>query len=59
MNIEMLLLHRLFRSRGGTEEKPTKHAKRLFKMIDIDQNGNLTETEFLRVRINFVKNTTN
>ena len=35
--------------RGGTEEKATKHAERLFKMIDIDGDGNLTETEFLRV----------
>ena len=36
--------------RGGTEEKATKHAERLFKMIDKDGDGNLTETEFLRVR---------
>ena len=36
--------------RGGTEEKATKHAERLFKMIDIDGDGNLTETEFLRER---------
>ena len=36
--------------RGGTEEKATKHAERLFKLIDIDGDGNLTENEFLRVR---------
>jgi hypothetical protein len=35
--------------RGGTEEKAGKHAERLFKMIDIDGDGNLTENEFLRV----------
>ena len=35
--------------RGGTEEKATKHAEKLFKLIDIDGDGNLTETEFLRV----------
>ena len=35
--------------RGGTEEKAQKHAEKLFKMIDIDGDGNLTENEFLRV----------
>ena len=35
--------------RGGTEEKASKHAEKLFKMIDIDGDGNLTQTEFLRV----------
>ena len=35
--------------RGGTEEKASKHAEKLFKLIDIDGDGNLTENEFLRV----------
>merc|ERR1712183_275442 len=34
--------------RGGTEEKACRHAEQLFKMIDIDRDGNLTQTEFLR-----------
>ena len=29
--------------------KASKHAERLFKMIDIDGDGNLTQNEFLRV----------
>ena len=29
--------------RGGTEEKASKHAEKLFKLIDIDGDGNLTE----------------
>ena len=36
--------------RGGTEEKASKHAEKLFILIDIDGDGNLTEKEFLRVR---------
>ena len=39
--------------RGNTEEKASKHAERLFKMIDIDGDGTLTETEFLRVSSHF------
>ena len=35
--------------RGGTDEKAAKHAERLFVLIDIDGDGNLTEKEFLRV----------
>ena len=40
--------------RGGTEEKASKHAEKLFKLIDIDGDGNLTENEFLRVRFVFI-----
>ena len=36
--------------RGGTEEKASKHAEKLFILIDTDGDGNLTEKEFLRVR---------
>ena len=36
--------------RGNTEEKAKKHADKLFRMIDIDGDGNLTEQEFLRVK---------
>merc|ERR1712025_938699 len=35
-------------TRGATEEKASKHAEKLFKLIDIDGDGNLTEQEFLR-----------
>ena len=35
--------------RGGTEEKASKHAEKLFVLIDTDGDGNLTEKEFLRV----------
>ena len=42
--------------RGGTEEKASKHAEKLFKLIDIDGDGNLTENEFLRVRFFFISN---
>ena len=35
--------------RGGTEEKASKHAEKLFILIDLDGDGNLTEKEFLRV----------
>ena len=37
--------------RGGTEEKASKHAEKLFILIDLDGDGNLTEKEFLRVSI--------
>ena len=29
-----------------------KHSEKLFQLIDIDGDGNLTETEFLRVSYN-------
>ena len=37
--------------RGGTEEKASKHAEKLFVLIDVDGDGNLTEKEFLRVLV--------
>ena len=35
--------------RGGTDEKAAKHSEKLFVLIDVDGDGNLTEKEFLRV----------
>lgn len=42
--------------KGGTEEKATKHAEKLFKLIDLDGDGNLTENEFIRVSSNVASN---
>ena len=36
-------------TKGGTEEKASKHAEELFKLIDVDGDGNLSESEFLKV----------
>ena len=41
--------------RGGTEEKASKHAEKLFVLIDTDGDGNLTEKEFLRVGATMIR----
>ena len=32
----------------------TAHCEKLFRLIDIDGDGNLTEAEFLRVELDFI-----
>ena len=44
----------IYNDNQNDNPQATAHCEKLFRLIDIDGDGNLTEAEFLRVELDFI-----
>ena len=47
-------IHHHINDHNNDNPQATAHCEKLFRLIDIDGDGNLTEAEFLRVELDFI-----